>query len=176
MLDQARLKELFDYSPETGDFIRRVTTGGQIAGSVAGHLRRDGYLTVCVDGKYYLNHRLAWLWMTGEWPTPFCDHQDGDRANNKWANLRQADHRQNSWNRAARRDLKFGLKGVSRNRNGYSAHIYTSNGRTFLGYFRTPELAHEAYKQAAQTHFGAYAEADRRTTYWHSPVEKRAAP
>ena len=82
-LSAERLKELLHYDPDTGVFTRRVSRGPARAGSVAGADTRDGYRKIHLDYKFYLMHRLAWLYTHGEFPTEFIDHIDGDRANNR---------------------------------------------------------------------------------------------
>lgn len=90
-------------------------------------------------------HRLAWLYMTGEWPRQEIDHIDGDRANNKWLNLRDVDHATNMQNRrVAQSNNVGGFLGVSR--RAESIHI-AYVGTKYIGSFRTPEEAHAAYVQ-----------------------------
>jgi hypothetical protein len=77
-LTAARLRERLHYDPKTGVFTRRWSRKGFKAGSVSGGKLSDGHIGVTVDGRQYYAHRLAWLWMTGEWPDPETDHKDGD--------------------------------------------------------------------------------------------------
>lgn len=108
MINQAYLKSILDYEPETGIFrwkiVKRGWRGKTIAfpGDRAGHIERDGYWRISIDGKFYLMHRLAWLWMTGDWPEIVIDHKDRDKGNNKWANLRDATYSENSRNSSRR--------------------------------------------------------------------------
>jgi hypothetical protein len=90
----ARVRELLDYWPETGIFTWRVDRRGgnggilKKAGTVAGTFSKTHrYLIIQVDGRLYGAHRLAWLWMTSEWPAHQIDHKDTDRSNNRWNNL-----------------------------------------------------------------------------------------
>lgn len=88
-LTQERLKELFKYDPETGLFTRLVSTNNRVkVGDVAGNARADGYIKIRVDFDMHYAHRLAWLYMTGEWPTQKIDHISGDKSDNRWSNLR----------------------------------------------------------------------------------------
>lgn len=95
----ARVREILSYDPETGVFHWRVKRGTKNAGDIAGcHDACLGYWRITIDDRVLYAHRLAWLWMTGEHPAVLIDHIDGDRTNNRWANLRDSDHGQNRRN------------------------------------------------------------------------------
>src|SRR5262249_32141337 len=118
MITQERLKEVLFYSPKTGTFIWRVTLNPRgKAGSVAGC--KDGaYWAIRIDRTLYDAHRLAWLYMTGEWPEGI-DHRDKDGINNRWKNLREADQSQNGANSRLRVNSATGYKGVYLRRGKY---------------------------------------------------------
>nr|WP_274383193.1 HNH endonuclease [Cupriavidus gilardii] len=125
---------------------------------VAGSPDKGGYLQIFFAGKNHKAHRLAWLYMTGSWPSSNIDHINGVPWDNRWANLRDTPQSVNAQNlRRPRRDNKTGFLGVSpdRRRGGFIAQI-SANGRCrYLGRFPTPELAHQAYVQAKrQLHAG----------------------
>ena len=92
-----RVRELFDYNPETGALINRTTRKGGV-GSVAGYQRPDGYWMVCIDYGRYLVHRIGWLHHYGEWPAKHLDHIDQNPSNNAIANLRECDDAENAQN------------------------------------------------------------------------------
>ena len=108
MITQARLKELLTYDPETGYFTRNVNVKGANAGERAGTITAKGYIAIGIDRKHYLAHRLAFLYMTGEWPKELVDHKDTIKINNKWENLREATNSQNKRNVGARKTNKSG--------------------------------------------------------------------
>jgi hypothetical protein len=85
-----RLRELLTYDPETGELRWRVTRRRAAKGSLAGTLNRNGYRNIEVEQRCYKAHRLAWLYVTGEWPKETIDHINCKRDDNRWANLRQA--------------------------------------------------------------------------------------
>lgn len=157
-LSSERLRELVVYDPITGIFTRRVRSSPRTQiGDVAGGPDKDGYIVMRVDCKTYKAHRLAILYMTGEWPPLEVDHRDGIRSNNKWDNLRNADRRLNVTNvRKARRTNGSGLLGAHRDRGRFKAVISTNRKKHFLGMFDTAELAHAAYVVAKrQLHEGS---------------------
>lgn len=157
-LTQARLKEVLKYDPETGQFTWLVSTSNRVkVGAVAGYSRWDGYVCIRIDGILYLSHRLAWLYMTGEWPENEIDHRDLDKSNARWENLRPATRQQNAANMATW--SATGFKGVHKDGKGYGARIKIDGKKKYLGYFLTPEEANAAYVKAANDAFGEFARA-----------------
>lgn len=150
-LTQARLKEVLYYDHELGWFMWLISAQGIRfgAGTIAGTPKGNGYLVIRVDGVLYLAHRLAWLYMTGEWPTQKIDHKLNDGYDNTISNLRDGSIRLNAENqRRARRDNKAGLLGVSQDGRRWRAQISVVGQNKYLGTFSTPQEAHHAYVQA----------------------------
>jgi len=112
MLDQARLKELMHYSPDTGVFTWMQALGRVKAGDIAGVLHHDGYILIKTGGKMYLAHRLAWLYKTGCWPADMVDHINRNKADNRWCNLREATRSQNAQNAGLQINNSSGVRGV----------------------------------------------------------------
>lgn len=160
-LTQERLKALLDYEPATGVFRWRVwRPNGVKPGDEAGTVGKSrGYRNIKVDKRTYLASRLAWLYMTGEWPDARVDHKDLDKINNRWGNLRAATMRQNQHNKTLTKANTTGFKGVTRHRQKWQAHIRVDGCLQYLGTFDNPERAHAAYVAAATRHFGTFARA-----------------
>jgi hypothetical protein len=159
-LTQAYLKSILNYCPETGVFTRLVRTANCICvGDIAGSINGEGYLHIMIAGKRYKAHRLAWLYMTGDWPKDQIDHIDGEKANNRFPNLREATHGQNQSNTPVQQNNTSGYKGVSRvkGKRPWMARIMVAGKSIYLGIFETKELAHAAYREAADKHKGEYA-------------------
>jgi hypothetical protein len=147
-LTAARLRELLIYDESTGKFTRNMRKG--IAGKgtpVRGLTNRAGYSMLCVDKCSYPAHRLAWLYVHGEWPKQVIDHINGDRLDNRISNLRDVSTKINLQNvRAARSTNKESkLLGAHKNGNKWASHIETDGKLRYLGTFLTPEEAHAAY-------------------------------
>ena len=86
-LTQQRLKELIDYSKDTGIFKWRVAKGRSNAGDVCGTINRCGASQIRIDGVKYSAHRLAFLYVDGKLPGGYVCHTDSDGANNKFSNI-----------------------------------------------------------------------------------------
>lgn len=63
-----------------------------------------GYAHVVVQGHTYAAHRVLWLLCTGNWPQFVIDHINGDRHDNRLANLRDVTHAENQLNQSFHRD------------------------------------------------------------------------
>lgn len=152
LLAADRLRTLFAYDEATGLFIRRSS------GQTAGHKHSAGYLSIGIDGRAYLCHRIAWLYVHGEFPVDQIDHINGNRADNRIANLRQCSNAENCQNVRPHRD-GAGLLGTSweKRRGKWQAGIGINGKRIHLGYYASREDAHAAYLQAKQERhiFGA---------------------
>ncbi len=153
-LTQERLRELLIYDATSGCFFwlasrRERVKVGDVAGSVTSH----GYLRIRVAGRQYPAHRLAWLYVYGEWPKHHIDHIDGNRKNNAIDNLRDVSYSGNSQNKkVAHANNKCGLLGVCARGSRWLARITISGKLTQLGAYDTPELAHAAYLRAKRLH------------------------
>ena len=152
MIDLATLKRLLKYDPATGVFTWLVwRPNGVKAGDVAGFIESNGYRVISLYRKFYKAHRLAWFYMTGEWPKNELDHVNGVRTDNRLANLRAADRSLNKQNmRKARRDNRTGLLGVYEQNGRFRAGIKVrgEKRRRHLGTFATAQDAHVAYLAA----------------------------
>jgi len=158
-LTHSELLQLLHYEPSTGVFTWCKTSSNRaVAGSVAGSLTNTGYWTIRVNTVPFQAHRLAWFYMTGEWPKEQLDHKNLDRRDNRWENLRQATNTQNQRNRRARKDNSCGVRGVhfSKKDRVWVAQI----AHTHLGSFIFPEEAALAYQKAAKKLYGEFASYD----------------
>jgi hypothetical protein len=103
---------------------------------------------VNIDGEFHYLHRLAWLYMTGKWPDPECDHRDGDGLNNRWVNLREADRARQMQNVAPSKSGASGLLGAHKSKDRWISSITVGGRQHYLGRFATAEEAHIAYLAA----------------------------
>lgn len=150
-MDQARLKELLHYCPDTGVFTWRSRRRGVTVGSSAGHLSRYGYLAVTLDHKRYLVHRLVWLYVYGAWPAECVDHINRVRTDNRLCNLRTATRAQNRQNLSLTSRNSSGFRGVSfdKKNNKWRASISVNGKAKNLGRFVVLSDAKVAYAKAA---------------------------
>lgn len=155
-IDAAELRRLLDYDPESGTFTRRVKSGNARAGDRAREgVHPGGYRVISVGGNRYLAHRLAWLHVHGRWPRHEVDHIDGDKANNRLGNLREATRSENAQNVPWRRSQTSRFPGVSwdASRGKWKAAIRIGPGeRIYLGRFSREEDAAAAYLEARRRH------------------------
>lgn len=163
-LTAERLRTVLDYDPVTGaftwrdrprsDFKRSQGYGawkqrclGKEAGCPTGH----GYTRISIDCEAYLAHRLAWLYVHGEWPSLHIDHINGNGCDNAIANLRDVSNTDNHRNMRRHKTNRSGVTGVRLTRYGtWGAAIWDKHKIIRLGSFQTMEEAVSARKQAEQ--------------------------
>lgn len=153
------LEMLLSYDPETGIFTRKITTNpNSVAGEEVSFENDDGYIIVTVGGARLRAHRLAWVWMTGRWPDQDIDHENRDRSDNKFLNLREATRSQNLQNARLRDSNKTGHKGVHycRQRKKFVAQIKVNKKTVCLGRFLLLEEAVAVRVAAEKEHYGEF--------------------
>lgn len=178
---QAYLREALSYDRKTGILTWRVRPVGhftglgasrspewlcnnwnsKFAGKEAGAIRVTHpewpYRYTRVAGTRFPTHTIIMMMEIGVY-VPRTDHRDGNGLNNRWDNIRPATNSQNMMNRRhGKRKEPHIPKGVARNGLGYMANIQLDKVRHYLGTFKTPEEAHNAYCQAANKLFGEFA-------------------
>jgi hypothetical protein len=156
-LNQNDLKKLLSYDPETGVFTWRVPRQNIRVGAEAGSVntKRCGkkYREIQLFGKLYLAHRLAWLYVYGEFPPDEIDHIDGNGLNNKLDNLRAVTCAENNKNLRMNKRNTSGYPGVSWKKAAQKWEAYISiNGKLkHLGLFENIDDAAAAYQSAAKS-------------------------
>lgn len=104
------LLKVFAYDPLSGSLTWRESGNKHCDGDRAGW--NDGrYIEVHLDGEVYYAHRIVWKMMTGQEPR-FIDHENLNRADLRWVNLRDGTKSQNQGNRLARSDNTSGYKNI----------------------------------------------------------------
>jgi hypothetical protein len=162
VLTQDRLHELFEYDPASGWLTRRCNLpGGAKAGDRAG-TGSGKYRRVHVDGKRYYEHVIAWVYMTGKFPTLGIDHRNLNKQDNSWDNLREATPQQNGWNGVVRKHSSTGLRGVHMRGPAKFVALIQNNElkREYLGTFPTAGEASAAYEARAKELRGEFYRPD----------------
>ena len=158
-LSQQTLKEFLDYCPETGVFTwrKRAAMCTKI-GVIAGNRNQHGYIRIRFLRHGWMAHRLAWLFVHGEMPTDQIDHIDGDKANNRIINLRQATGSENLRNIKRLPRNKSGFKGVVWHvlNKKWMAACRMNGKKVHLGYYKDPEEASRVYLEFAKKCHGEF--------------------
>lgn len=157
-LTQGRLREVLEYFPDSGLFLWRSPTKfhPRMLHKTAGGIS-SGYVMIKIDGRKYKAHRLAWLYVSGEWPSSDIDHINGCPLDNRIINLRLASNAQNQANkcRAHGKELPKGVRRLPSGR--FQSRIKVDGEAIHLGTYRSQEEAALAYAYAANHHYRQYA-------------------
>lgn len=156
-LTAEEFRRIAHYDPETGDFTWLQDRARARAGTKA-RRGQSPYVEMRINGELYLGHRLAWLYVHGEFPKGYIDHINCNQADNRLINLREATHQQNLCNRGRNKNNTTGYKGVYLIGPGkYKASIKENGKSKHLGIFGSPIAAHQAYSAAALRLHGEFA-------------------
>lgn len=146
-----RAEARFNYDPETGFFTYKTSHFKTKVGTRAGSMDPNGYWHLKIGDKTFAAHRVAWLLAYWEWPSRFIDHINGERADNRLANLRLATQSENNQNlKKARSDNKTAILGVNyvEEDGKYRARIMVEGKSISLGMFDTAPEARASYLTA----------------------------
>lgn len=162
------ISQLVLYNPETGimtwaerpesmfSAVNGRTAGNccavwnaKYAGQKVGHVcKTHGYVSCKILGVSTAVHRIAWALHSGEWAVE-VDHINGDRADNRLANLRSVTRVENMRNAKMRSDNPSGASGVGKLPSGrWRAAIRANGRRKHIGVFDSFEDAVSARKAA----------------------------
>lgn len=158
-LSPDEVRAMFAYDPGTGELTRKDRGHGIRPGRVTAGKNREGYRIVNIKDRLYLTHRLVWVVVHGEWPAADLDHANGDRADNRIANLREATRSLNNANAKRPRHNTSGYKGVIWHAAArkWMAQIKYDKKNHYLGLYEDPVLAHAAYVKAHNDTFGVFS-------------------
>lgn len=143
-MTQKKLKEFLYYDKKTGVFSK----DGIKQGSKSEH----GYIRIYINGKIYLAHRIAWLYVYGVMPEQI-DHINHNRADNRIKNLRNIAYAENSKNKTLSKNNKTGVSGIyfDKKRESFKVQIKSNGKNIFFGRYKDFEKAvsvrNSAYKE-----------------------------
>lgn len=158
MLNEENIRQILHYDPESGFFIWKAPKMKFYQGKRAGCVAVNGYRKIRLFGVLYSEHRLAFLYMTGEWPPHEVDHVNRVKDDNRWVNLRKATNSQNQANKGKQKNNSSGHKGVSwcARSKKWIVQIKIQGKSRYLGLFSNISEAAAAYEQSAACNFGEY--------------------
>jgi hypothetical protein len=154
--------EFLSYSPETGEFRWKKRPANRVkVGDLAGSVTGQGYREIELRGIIYRCNRLAWLFMTGEWPSGEVDHANTIEGDDRFENLRDATKAQNQHNRRRNWRGTSRYKGVHFHKltGKWGASIQVNGERRHLGLFDLEEDAAQVRILESVALHGAFARA-----------------
>jgi hypothetical protein len=155
-----KLRSVLRYDAKTGRFYWRISPARHVkAGARAGYVMGHGYRMITYKKLGYLEHVLAYAFVTSRWPSKDIDHKNCAPGRNRFSNLRPASQSQNSANSKRRCNNTSGFKGVSwdRERNRWKACICQNGIQMRIGRFKSKRVAAQAYRAAAKKLYGEFA-------------------
>lgn len=165
--DKSVLRQLLRYDPDSGMFhwrarepelfeetqvsrrLKAFRWNSRNAFREALTANKHGYKGGTIFGMQVLAHRVAWKWMTGE-DAHEIDHINGDKSDNRFANLRVVTRQENSRNKPMMRRNISGHMGVSyvQKSDRWRADINVGDKQVYLGQFKTKAEAVAARRAA----------------------------
>ena len=156
-LDVGLLRSKLDYNPHTGEIKTKTRIGNIASGVLLGRKNSYGYLKFQINGSEVFSHRVAFAIFHGYAPD-FIDHVNGDRSDNRIANLREADANKNARNSFGKAYRKSSFKGVSFHKKNKKWQVQIRNGGKLisLGYCSNEAEAAYIYDIASLNLHGEY--------------------
>lgn len=151
-LSYEEMTAVISYDPTSGEFAWRGLTGHR-ASTEVGYIDPRGKKFIRINRTQYPAARLAWFYVTCEWPDQLVVTKNGDDLDLRFDNLRQASYQDVSRESRNRENTSSGgVRGVSwdKSKGRWVAGITINYRRKFLGNFDTKEEASKAYLQARQ--------------------------
>jgi len=146
LLNQQIVMSLLSYDKDTGTFIWIIKGRyNHRTGCVAGYLNTDGYQYIKYKDKNFKAHRLAWLYVYGEWPNGHIDHVNGTRNDNRISNLRVVSYRENNLNQKMHREGRLPGCFYEKRWKRWQSNIQLNGQHLYLGLFDTEQEASNAY-------------------------------
>lgn len=157
MIDAAKLNELFTYN-KGKLLVNQPNLRSRLRpGDRAGGTSKNGYRTVRIHGKVYLEHRIIYIMTHGSCPK-YIDHINGDRQDNRIENLRPCDLTENQQNKKLSKANQSGYKNVCWRESvqKWRVHIRTNGKRIEVGQFKDLELAALVAEMAREKYHGKF--------------------
>lgn len=162
MLTLTKLKEYVEFDPDTGEWNRIKINGCEpeherFLGWTKHQNSSNNYRAIRIEDTIYQAHRLAWFYMTGEWPVNDIDHINRKRNDNRWSNLRSVSRQENLTNKSKYKNNTSDIPGVTeiKGKKGirWRAYIYKDKKQINLGTFLNIEEAKKAREAAEVIYF-----------------------
>ena len=166
------IRQLLDYNPVTVELRWRVRPSAMFAegkngpetsakvwnsrwaGEPAGSITPLGYARLEIGKQGYMAHRIAWIHFYGAAPVGEIDHINGEKSDNRIANLRDVTASDNCKNKPLPKKNTSGFVGVSFHKTSgkWMAYFGSLGKKYYLGLFMTAKDASEARESAAKVH------------------------
>jgi hypothetical protein len=155
-LTAEELRDILSYDPETGYFLWKKHRLKNKIGTRAGRLHMpDGYRLININGIAFYEQRLAWLYVTGEWPVFIVDHDNENKADNRFHNLKDVSWSGNNIKRQLHLRNTSGETGVSLHKCGrWRAALWFNGRQVYHKLFSTKEEAAAAYAEQRAIYHG----------------------
>ena len=88
-LTHQQVRDALDYNPATGVFVWKISPAKNVKSGTAagGNSKGNGYRYIRLGGEEVTGCRMAWFYMTGQWPERRVRFKNGDKSDCRFENL-----------------------------------------------------------------------------------------